>query len=182
MARTLTTWTLEDYHRMIAAGVLAGRAVELLGGQIIDTAPELPIHRATYRRGAKYLESLLGDRAIVFSAAPITLPTNGEPQPDLAIVWPPESRYDHRHPYPEDIYWLIEVSNSTLTYDLGEKAGYYARDFIQEYWVVDIPHQTLWVHRQPDYAGYKDVQAIKSGTVSPLSFPAIAVESGRFWG
>jgi Uma2 family endonuclease len=182
MAKTLTTWTVEDYHRMIAAGVLVGRQVELLGGQIIDMAPELPIHRATYRRGSKYLETLFGDRATVFSAAPVTLPNDGEPQPDLAIVRSPESRYDERHPCPEDIYWLIEVSNSSLAYDLGEKAGYYARDRIQEYWVVDIAHHTLWVHRQPTDHGYQQVQAFTSGTVSPLSFPDIAVELGRFWG
>lgn len=107
MVRTLTRWTVEDYHRMISNGVLAGRAVELIDGQIIDMAPELPIHRATYRRGVKYLEALLRERAVVFSAAPITLPTDGEPQPDISIAMPQESRYDTRHPGPEDIYWLI---------------------------------------------------------------------------
>ncbi|MGF1570902.1 MAG: Uma2 family endonuclease [Nodosilinea sp.] len=182
MVKTLTTWTLDDYHRMIAAGVLAGRQVELLGGQIIDMAPELPIHRATYRRGAKYLESQLGDRAVVFSAAPITLPSDGEPQPDLAIVRPPEARYDDRHPQPDDIYWLIEVSNSTLAYDLGDKASYYARDRIQDYWVADIPHQTLWLHRYPTDGRYTSIEAVKSGGVSPLSFPDLTLEIARFWG
>jgi Uma2 family endonuclease len=181
MAKILTTWTLDDYHAMIAAGVLAGRQVELLGGQIVDMAPELPIHRATYRRGAKYLESLLGDRAVVFAAAPVTLPSDGEPQPDLAIVRPPEARYDDRHPTPEDIDWLIEVSNSTLAYDLGEKARYYGRDRVQEYWVIDIPHRTLWVHQHPTDEGYATIAATKAGTVSPLSFPDLAIEVSRFW-
>lgn len=181
-ARSLTTWTVEDYHRMIAAGVLAGRQVELLGGQIINMAPELPIHRATYRRGVKYLEALLGNRAVIFSAAPITLPTDGEPQPDLAIVRPPESRYDNRHPQPEDVYWLIEVSNSTLAYDLGEKASYYARDLIQDYWVVDIQNSKLWIHRTPVNGQYQSIQIFTSGSVAPLAFPNINVDIARFWG
>lgn len=74
MTRSLTHWTVEDYHRMIASGALAGRQVELVDGQILDVAPELSIHRVAYRRGAKSLEELLGDRAVVFATAPITLP------------------------------------------------------------------------------------------------------------
>jgi len=60
MVRTLTHWTVADYHQMIESGILAGRHVELIDGQIIDMAPELPIHRVTYRRGVNYLEALLG--------------------------------------------------------------------------------------------------------------------------
>ena len=90
MVRPLTRWTVTDYHRMIAEGLLAGRQVELIDGQIVDMAPELPIHRATYRRGVKYLENLLQARAVIFSAAPITLPTDGEPEPDISVTMPPE--------------------------------------------------------------------------------------------
>ncbi len=85
MVRTLTHWTVADYHQMIESGILAGREVELIDGQIIDMAPELPIHRVTYRRGVKYLEALLGTQAVVFATAPVTLPSNGEPQPDICI-------------------------------------------------------------------------------------------------
>jgi Uma2 family endonuclease len=95
MIRTSTKWSVAEYHRMIAAGLLAGRQVELLAGDVVEMAPELPIHRATYRRGARYLEAILGERAVVFTAAPITLPSNGETSTwDIAIVTPPESRYD----------------------------------------------------------------------------------------
>ena len=175
MVRSLTQWTVADYHRMITAGLLCDRPVELLNGQIIDMAPELPIHRATYRRSSQYLASLLGGRAVIFTTAPITLGSNSEPQPDLCIARPPESRYDQRHPRPEDIYWLIEVSNSTLTYDLGEKAQLYARHAIQEYWVIDISGQQLWVHRQPRQGRYQAVSAQASGLVTPLALPDTAL-------
>ena len=172
MVRALTKWTVEDYHRIIETGLLAGREVELLDGNIIDMAPELPIHRATYRRGVKYLESMLGNRVVVFSCSPITLPSNGEPQPDICLAVPPESSYDRRHPEPADIYWLIEVSNSTLSYDLGEKAALYARASIQEYWVIDIPNSQLWVHRQPVGDRYQSVEQLRSGAIASLAhFP-----------
>ncbi|MBV9389407.1 MAG: Uma2 family endonuclease [Chroococcidiopsidaceae cyanobacterium CP_BM_ER_R8_30] len=179
MVRTLTHWTVEDYHRMIESGLLAGRQVELIDGQIIDMAPELPIHQVTYRRGVKYLEALLGVRAVVFSTAPITLSGNGEPQPDICIAVPPESRYDERHPQAEDIFFLIEVSNSTLSYDLGEKAQLYARNRIQEYWVVDIPGIQLWVHREPRDGKYQSVVQFSAGKIIPLALPDVEVDVKR---
>lgn len=69
MVRATARWSIEDYHHMIDSGLLAGRQVELIEGQILDLTPERPIHRATYRRGVKYLEALLGDRAVVFASA-----------------------------------------------------------------------------------------------------------------
>ena len=179
MTRTLTYWSLENYHQMIESGLLAGRQVELIDGQILDMAPELPIHRATYRRGVKYLEETLGDRAVVFSAAPITLADGSEPQPDICIAVPPESRYDARHPQPEDIYWLIEVSNSTLAYDLGEKVQLYARKSIREYWVIDIPTNQLWVHRDFGEGEYRSRVQLSTGRVIPLALPDIEVEIER---
>lgn len=179
MIRTLTRWTVEDYHRMLESGLLANRQVELIDGQIVDMAPELPIHRVTYRRGVKYLESILGMQAVIFSTAPITLPENGEPQPDICIAIPPESRYDQRHPQPDDIYWLIEVSNSTLFYDLGEKAQLYARNGIQEYWVIDVQNEQLWVHREPRDGKYQSVVQFSTGEVFPLTFSKVGVEVNR---
>lgn len=77
--------------------------------------------------------------------------------------------------------WLIEVSNSTLAYHLGEKARYYGGDRIPECWVVNLPHRSLWVDRQPTDEGDAAFEATKTGTVSPLSFLDLAIEIGRFW-
>jgi Uma2 family endonuclease len=41
---TTARWTVEDYHRMIAAGILSGRHVELLNGEIVEMAPEGEFH------------------------------------------------------------------------------------------------------------------------------------------
>jgi Uma2 family endonuclease len=182
MPRTLTHWTVDDYHRMIESGLLADRQVELIDGQIIDMAPELPIHRVTYRRGVKYLETLLSNQATIFATAPITLTNDGEPQPDICIALPPESRYNQRHPGPTDILWLIEVSNSTLSYDVGEKALLYARNNIQEYWVLDILGNLLWVHRQPQQGKYQSIVRLATGKVIPLALPKVEVEVDRLLG
>ena len=98
---------------MIDNGILSDRAVELLEGEIIEIAPEGPLHRFTNDTVAEYFRDLLRGQAKVFEAHPITL-TNSEPEPDIAIVRLPNSNYIARHPYPEDIYCLIEISNNTL--------------------------------------------------------------------
>lgn len=97
--KTLAKWSVEDYHRMIEAGILCDRRVELLAGEIVEMSPETPIHYNTTKRGAKYLEALLLDKADVRFNGPVTL-TDSEPEPDIAIVRLPESTYSDRHPEP----------------------------------------------------------------------------------
>ena len=60
-----------------------------------------------------YLRNKLSGLAHVKESHPITL-DNSEPEPDIAIVRLPLTIYRTRHPYAEDIYWLIEVSQRTL--------------------------------------------------------------------
>jgi Uma2 family endonuclease len=81
-------------------------------------------HAVYCSESVEYLRTLLGDRAKVREAHPITLPNDSEPEPDIAIVRMPNSQYLTHHPYPEDIYWLIKYANTTLRKDLNEKSGY----------------------------------------------------------
>lgn len=39
-AIALAKWTVDDYHQMIAAGILSDHPVELLNGVIIEMSPE----------------------------------------------------------------------------------------------------------------------------------------------
>ncbi|WP_026100630.1 Uma2 family endonuclease [Synechococcus sp. PCC 7336] len=175
--KTLAQWTVDDYHRMIEAGLFADRRVELLQGEIVEMPPENPTHNYTNHQALGYLQSLLGDRADVLSPGPIDLNAWGsEPEPDIAIVRPPLSCYKHRHPNPEDIHWLIEISNSTLAYDLNDKQRLYALAGISEYWAIDVQASQAWVHRQPEGEQYRVKTAIAAGSISPLAFPAIAVD------
>ena len=61
---------------------------------------------------------------------------------------PPLRRYLKHHPYPEDIFWLIEYSDSTLAKDLSEKKQLYAEAGIQEYWIADLKNSQLRVFRK----------------------------------
>jgi Uma2 family endonuclease len=175
---TLVTakWSLEDYHRMIDTGLLDERQVELIDGEILEMAPEGAGHSYNGRELGKYLRLQLGDLVEVSESYPITLPNNSEPQPDVAILKPPAANYSTRHPYPEDIYWLIEISNTTLARDLGMKKELYASAGIVEYWVVDLRNGVLVVFRDLTADGYGSESRYESGTISPLAFSDVALD------
>ena len=179
---TITTykWSIEEWHDLVDSGVLAGKKVEFLEGEIIAMSPEGVPHRSTNHRAVKYLRKLLDGLAEVYESHPITLDNSpysraSEPEPDIAIVQLPESIYDAHHPYPENIYWLIEVSKETLKKDLEQKTIIYARNSIPEYWVIDLVNQKLIVHTQPQADGYMQIAEYKTGAISPLAFPKIAI-------
>ncbi len=86
MTTTTVRWTLEDHHRMIEAGILDDRRVELLKGEIVEMSPEGEPHAYSNHEAGEYLSGLLGSRASVRRSHPITLPNASEPEPDLAIV------------------------------------------------------------------------------------------------
>jgi Uma2 family endonuclease len=173
---TLSTykWSIEEWHKLVDSGLLEGKAVELLEGEIIEVSPEGVEHSYTNNSVVKYLRSILTDLADVRESHPITL-DNSEPEPDVAVVRLPETIYRHHHPYPQDIYWLIEISNRTLKKDLEQKIITYARNGIPEYWVIDLVNKKLITHTQVKGNSYAKVTEYTTGTVLSLAFPEIAI-------
>jgi Uma2 family endonuclease len=183
IAMALTTkWTTEDYHRMIEAGILEGRHVELLDGDIVDMPPEGTPHAAYSQEAADYLRALLGSRAKIREAKPITLGIDSEPEPDIAVVTPHsiEVYLDH-HPYPEDIFWLIEFSNTSLSKDLEVKNKLYARANIQEYWVINLQKMQLIILREPGRDGYSSRVELTQGNIQPIAFSDITISVQRLF-
>ena len=175
---TLTTakWALEDYHRMVETGLLEGRAVELLYGEIVDMSPEGAPHAAASSDAGDYLSGLLGVRAQVRHSKPITIPALvSEPEPDLAIVRRLGRAYRRRHPAPEDVFWLVEYAQTSLSKDLDEKKRLYADAGIHEYWIVNLRDRTLMVFRQPANGTYRFEQILSQGELTPLAFSDLVV-------
>jgi len=176
---TLTKWTVNDYHRMIEAGILQGRQVELLAGVVVDMSPETPIHYNTAKRSSRRLQKLFEDLADVRFNGPITLPNDSEPEPDVAIVRLPESLYDDRHPGPEDIFLVIEFAKSSLKKDTEEKPLIYSAAGIPDYWVVNLSKRELTVFRDPFEQGYRTKFSQTSGAIAPVAFPALQISLGQ---
>ena len=120
-------WTVEEYHRMIEAGILtADDKVELLNGRIVQMIAQTPPHAGTTQRASDYIKERLAAQTHVRMQLPITLATS-EPEPDIAVVRIDGGAYGEHHSNASEIFLLVEVSYSTLQIDLEEKAIIYAR-------------------------------------------------------
>jgi len=168
-------WTLEEYHQMIDSGVLDNRRVELIKGEIIEMAPEGEPHAYSISESGEYLIRLLGEKAKVRYGNPITLPNQSEPEPDIAVVERLGAEYFSHHPYPENIFWLIEYSDTSLSKDLRLKSLTYAEVDIPEYWIVNIPKRLLLVFRDPKDGQYRSQTTYQKGNITPLAFPEVSI-------
>lgn len=174
MSVTTYKWSLQQWHKLVETGLLAGQNVEFIEGEIIEMSPEGVPHSFSNRLIGDYLRELFNGIAYCSERYPITL-DNSEPQPDFALLQLPANIYRTHHPYPENIYLLIEVSNSTLKFDRETKATIYARNQIAEYWIVDLINQKLIVHTQPENNSYSKIDEYQSGTISCSAFPQINI-------
>jgi len=172
-------WTIDRYHHAVEAGVFDDQPVELLNGELIEMSPEGTPHAYYSDRSGKYLQRLLGDQADVREGHPITLPNQSEPEPDLAIVQPLDAAYLEHHPYPENIFWLIEYSNTSLDKDLKIKSKVYAEASILEYWVINLRSRELIIFRDPVNGEYQSQVTLTSGMINSLSFPDVQIDVSR---
>jgi Uma2 family endonuclease len=182
MVSTLTTvrWNLDDYHRMIEAGILAERRVELLWGEIVEMAPEGKPHAHLCSRAGDYIREKLAGRAKVREEKPITLSDDSEPEPDVAVVQDLGDEYLEHHPYAANIFWLIEYAEASLKKDMEVKSQIYAEAGILEYWVVNLKQMELMVFTQPGTGGYQQQQIFTEGVVSPLAFGEVSLAVNQF--
>lgn len=179
MAVVTAKWTIDEYHRMVDAGILCDRRVELLKGEIVEASSEGEVHAYANDEAGEYLAQLLGMRAKIRQGKPITLPNDSEPEPDIAVVQRLGQEYRQHHPYPENIFWLIEYANSSLEKDLDVKSKIYGEVGIPEYWVVNLKKGHLVVFRDPVDGEYATKFTLTGGVIQPVAFPDldISVES-----
>jgi Uma2 family endonuclease len=181
MTATTYRWTLDLYHQAVEAGIFDDQAVELLNGELVAMSPEGLPHAGLGNSSANYIRRLLANRAIVRENHPITIPeSSSEPEPDLAIVEAIEEVYifEH-HPYPENIFWVMEYAHSSLSKDIETKRKIYAAAGIREYWIVNLKKMELIVYRDPVDSDYQSKQTFISGKIRPLAFPDVEVEVDR---
>ncbi len=166
-------WTVDDYHRMIEAGILAERSVELLAGEICAVAPEGTPHTFRSISLFKRFTKAFGEQAEVRDAHPITL-SDSEPEPDIAVVKGTFEDYEYRQPTAEDVLLIVEIAHSSLDKDINQKRLIYAAAGIQDYWVLDLKNARLLVFREPQDGDYQLKTELQQGTLSPLAFPDVS--------
>lgn len=168
--------SIEEYRKMGETGIFKPDArVELIEGEIFDMTPIGSKHASTVTRLTEHFTEGLRGKAIVTVQNPITLGVQSEPQPDLAVLKTREDYYATAHPGPGDILLLIEVADTTATYDREIKVPLYARHEIREVWLIDLERKRTEVYHGPHAGEYRHLDYYQKEQVSPKEFPDFKV-------
>lgn len=82
-------FTVDEYHLMVPAGILAeDDRVELIRGEVVRMTPIGRHHAATVDRLNRLFTSKLGERVIVRVQGPVPIAPDSEPQPDVSLLRP----------------------------------------------------------------------------------------------
>ena len=174
-------FTVDEYLALGAAGILAKEErIELLDGEIICMAPIGNRHMNSVDWVARLMHPAIGDRAMVRVQGSIQLDDASMPEPDIAVIRL-RSVNDLAPVLPSDVYLLVEVADSSLEFDLGEKLARYAAAGIPEVWVANLRAGELVVNTEPEGSAYTNVRVIPlDGRVSPQAFPDVVLELADF--
>jgi Uma2 family endonuclease len=175
-------WTRAECAALESLGIWDQEKVELVDGELISKMGKNRPHVNFLFPLLFWLADVFGRERInsemPIDVAPEDMPTN-EPQPDLIVLNRPSASF-RTAPQPADLLLVVEVSDTSLQFDLTVKAPLYARAGIAEYWVVDIAGRRLIVHRDPHHGSYRSVVAYsESETVAPLAAPANELRVGE---
>lgn len=176
-------FTVEDYYRMAEVGILAPDArVELIDGEVIEMPPIAAPHASMVNRVHALLAETVQGHALVRGQSPLRLDRHNEPEPDLALVRTRPGHYGSRHPGPKDTLLVIEVADSSLSYDRDCKLPLYARFGIPEVWLIDLSARSIRRYRIPGPTGYLESDLIADLlTVSVPGLPSVHLNLSRLF-
>jgi len=174
-------WRRDEYHRMAEAGIFNGQRVELIEGEIVEMSPQGGPHFTAVALAEETLRRIFRQGYVVRAQGLLSLGELSEPEPDVAVV--SGAIRDYKEAHPTTALLVVEISDSTLTFDRGEKAGLYAKASILDYWIVNLIDRQVEVRRDPaPMAGqsyghsYKNITIFTPAeAVSPLAAPQTTV-------
>jgi Uma2 family endonuclease len=174
-------WSKAEYYRLGELGFFRGQRAELLEGSIVVQSPQGPRHYTVMDLVRVTLERHFGAGHVVRMQGPIDLGQTTEPEPDIAVVAGTIAQFAQQHPTSAEL--IVEVSDTTVSYDRRRKGSLYARAGIADYWIVNLVRNQIEVYRAPvpdasrpyghRYSSRSDF--LPGGTVTPLALPGVVI-------
>jgi Uma2 family endonuclease len=166
-----------EYDHLVSLGIFDGEHIELIDGQLRRMSPIGPPHASTVDRLTELLVLTFAGRARVRVQGSFAAGEFSEPEPDLIVL--PLGDYDAAHP--DVAHLMIEVAESSLSYDRGRKARLYAECGVPEYWIVNLVERVVEVHRTPVSGKYEHVTVHAKGErLRLLAFPDLELAIDDF--
>jgi Uma2 family endonuclease len=152
--------TVEQFEAMRAAGILDDDdAVELIDGLLVAKMTKKPPHVVACELTFWAIHGILPPGWRPRWESPVRVPRRSEPEPDISVVRGEDPRENkERHPGPNDVALLVEVSESSLGFNRRAKLRIYAAADIPFYWIVNLVDRQLEVYSEPHSGGYRSHQ------------------------
>jgi Uma2 family endonuclease len=158
-------FTVAEYHEMAKAGILEERGLELIHGEIIEMSPIGSKHAKYVNILFRLFGKLLGEEFIISSQNPIIANNLSEPEPDFAILRFREDYYEEELPHGQDVLLIVEVADSSISYDRNVKLPLYAASGIPECWIVDVMKKEIQVYWQAEENAYRFRELFRLGDI-----------------
>jgi len=173
-------WTNEEFCNLGDAGVFEGRSVILVDGEILQMAMLNPPHDMSLSLTDYLLREIFRIGHFIRVQTGLAVNDDTNLGPDLAVVIGSPRDYKSA---PRTAVLIVEVADTSLAYDRGEKSNLYAAAGIQDYWVIDVNGRELLIFREPIADAeaprgyrYTSIQSlVATDSVTPLAAPEASI-------
>lgn len=178
----LKTFTNAEFERMARSGGFGDARVELRRGMIAEMSPQYVPHAHVKMALLTALSDAVRAAALpwrVWSEVSVAFSDGFEPLPDIVVWNPAEAPADLDGPIPAAaVKLIVEVSDTTLADDLGDKLEDYAKGGLAEYWVADVKGRIVLRHAGDAPGGYARREPARFGEqIAALLTPALVLDT-----
>ncbi|HXW20962.1 MAG TPA: Uma2 family endonuclease [Roseiarcus sp.] len=149
-------FTVAEVEAMVAAGVMReDERVELIGGELVPMSPKGIQHEALKAALLRRWYRAVPDDLDLVPETTFRLSEDTYLEPDV-VIYPRASGI--RGLSADNVLLVVEIGDSSLSYDIGRRAALYASFGIRELWVIDAVRLTTRIFRKPAADGFRDAR------------------------
>ena len=168
-------WSVAEIEAMVTKGIiLEDERFELIGGEVVPMSPKGNRHEVVKAALQQHWFPLIvGSPVNLITETTLYISDDEFREPDF-LFWP--RTIPLGNVTASSALLIVEVADTSLDYDLGEKASAYARLGLPELWVINAQTLVTRVHHGPQPAGYaKRSDVMPSEVLQPLHAGHLAV-------
>jgi Uma2 family endonuclease len=160
---------------MLKLGAFADMRAELVGGALVKMMPALPGHGERNATLVLRLHATINGQPLAIATdLAIRIDELSVRAADIAVY--PKTLQADEVPSGADILLAVEIADTTVARDLGEKLADYGRAGVAQYWVVDSAARVVHIMANPKMdGGYADRQVLRFGDPISVAWSDIPV-------
>lgn len=161
-------WSMAEIEAMVEAGILMeDERFELIGGEIVPMSPKGNHHELLKVSLNLYWAKRLRDTYAFATETTFRITPDSFLEPDFVFYPTADTVVNLR---PANALLVVEISHSSLGYDLGRKAGVYAQFGIRELWVMNAVSLETHVHTDPADGRYTVIRTVPGSDTLHAAF------------